>query len=249
MTHDTGARARIEAGLGYVFKSVALLDQALTHRSLVDWHTPERVRQRRGSRQESQPGLASNEPLEFLGDAVLSFVIADLIHKRDPTGAEGPKTRMRARLVSTPTLVSIARDLDIRSVIRMSAPEEKNNGRERERVQEDAVEAIIAAVYLDGGIEAARGVISRLFVPRFAEASRAPMEAKGALQEFLFVHGLDPPKYEMDAPDGPTHRLVHRVRCVVAEEVLGRGEGSSRKKAELIAAQQALDELTKRASS
>ncbi len=245
MNNESAARAQIEGALGYRFKNVALLDQALTHRSLVDWFGPERVRQRGESPQASRSVLLSNEPLEFLGDAVLSFVIADLIHERDPSGSEGAKTRMRARLVSTPSLVRIARELDIASVIRLSPPEQKK-GCERETVQEDAVEALLAAVYLDGGIGAVRGVITRLFLPLFGEASRAPKEAKGGLQEFLHVHRLGAPTYESETY-GPSHEQVYRVRCLVAGEVLGYGEGRSRKKAELVAADQALQALRSRA--
>ena len=230
MTRNEAARARIEGALGYVFKDVALFDQALTHRSMAAF----------------EPGALSNEALEFLGDAVLSLIVADLLHRRDPAGAEGPKTRMRARLVSTPTLVSIGREFDIRSALRMSPAEEKNDGRDHDKVQENAVEALIAAVYLDGGIDAARAVVTRLFSSRLGEASLASKDAKGALQEFLQGRGLDLPTYDVEALEGPSHRQHHRVRCLVAGEVLGRGEGSSRKKAELLAAEEALEALIQR---
>jgi hypothetical protein len=143
-------RVAVEAALGYAFRNPDLAEQALTHRSLLSEH---RV-------------PVSNEPLEFLGDAVLGFVVSEILHRRDPHGAEGDKTRIRARLVSTPTLVSIARSFDLGALVRMSVGEEKNDGRRHDKVQEDAVEALIAAVYLDGGIDAARAVVSRLFEPR-----------------------------------------------------------------------------------
>jgi ribonuclease-3 len=111
------------------------------------------------------------------------------------------------------------------------------------------VEALIAAVYLDGGIEAVRAVVTRLFEPRLNEGSLATKDAKGALQEFLQARGLDLPAYEIEALDGPPHRQRHRVRCLVGGEILGRGEGSSRKKAELVAAEQALDILKTRAAN
>jgi ribonuclease-3 len=233
VTIDSRARAAIEEALGYSFKDTALLEQALTHRSLFS--------ERRAA--------ASNEPLEFLGDAVLGFVIADMLHRRDPQGAEGDKTRARARLVSTPTLVGVGRSFDIAALILMSAGEEKNNGRLHEKVQEDAVEALIAAVYLDGGIEAARSVVTRLFEPRLNEGSLAAKDAKGALQEFLQARGVALPVYEVESLDGPQHRQRHRLRCLVDGEVLGRGEGASRKKAELEAAAQALQILKDRESS
>lgn len=230
MSVDPQTREVVEAALGYTFKDGALVEQALTHRSLLS--------ERRAA--------ASNEPLEFLGDAVLGFVIAEMLHRRDPLGAEGDKTRIRARLVSTPTLVSIGRSFDVSSLIRMSAGEEKNNGRSHDKVQEDAVEALIAAVYLDGGIDAARGVVTRLFEPRLAEGSLATKDAKGALQEFLQARGLNIPTYEVEGLEGPQHRQRHRVRCLVGGEVLGRGEGASRKKAELEAAAEALEALRAR---
>ncbi|MBK5257189.1 MAG: ribonuclease III [Vicinamibacteria bacterium] len=233
MALDPKTRAAIEGALGYAFRDEALVEQALAHRSLLSEH---RAR-------------ASNEPLEFLGDAVLGFLITEMLHHRDPLGAEGDKTRIRARLVSTPTLVGIGRSFDIGSLIRMTAGEEKNDGRTHEKVQEDAVEALIAAVYLDGGIEAARGVVTRLFQPRLDEGSLATKDAKGALQEFLQAQGLDLPTYEVESLEGPQHRQRHRVRCVVGGEVLGRGEGPSRKKAELVAAHQAWEILKTRAAT
>lgn len=232
MALDRTTRGAIEKALGYVFKDESLVEQALTHRSL--------LAERRAE--------ASNEPLEFLGDAVLGFIVADMLHRRDPRGAEGDKTRVRARLVSTPTLVTIGRSFDLASLIRMSPGEEKNDGRSHDKVQEDAVEALIAAVYLDGGIEAARAVVSRLFEPRLNEGSLATKDAKGALQEFLQARALDLPTYEVESLEGPQHRQRHRVRCVVGGEVLGRGEGPSRKKAELSAAERALEVLKGRSA-
>ncbi len=232
MALDAKTREAIEVALGYAFKDESLVEQALTHRSLLS--------ERRTS--------VSNEPLEFLGDAVLGFMIAEMLHRRDPLGAEGDKTRVRARLVSTPTLVAIGRSFDVASLIRMSPGEEKNDGRTHEKVQEDAVEALIAGVYLDGGIEAARAVVSRLFAPRLNQGSLAAKDAKGALQEFLQARGLALPAYEVESLEGPQHRQRHRVGCLVDGEVLGRGEGPSRKKAELMAAEQALATLTARAA-
>lgn len=225
-------RVAVEAALGYAFRNPDLAEQALTHRSLLSEH---RV-------------PVSNEPLEFLGDAVLGFVVSEILHRRDPHGAEGDKTRIRARLVSTPTLVSIARSFDLGALVRMSVGEEKNDGRRHDKVQEDAVEALIAAVYLDGGIDAARAVVSRLFEPRLAEGSLATKDAKGALQEFLQARGLALPAYEIEGLEGPAHRQRHLVRCLVGGEVLGRGVGPTRKKAELLAAQEALEALVQRES-
>ena len=224
-------RGTVEKALGYSFKDASLIEQALTHRSLL-------IEKR---------ATASNEPLEFLGDAVLGFAVAEILHRRDPHGAEGDKTRIRARLVSTPTLVRVADSFDLGSLVLMSASEEKNAGRTHDKVREDAVEALIAAVYLDGGVDAARAVVTRLLEPLLNDAATlASKDAKGALQEFLQARGLELPVYQVEALEGPQHRQRHRVACAVGGEVLGRGEGPSRKKAELEAAAAALQVLRER---
>jgi len=169
-----------------------------------------------------------------------------MLHRRDPNGAEGDKTRIRARLVSTPTLVAIAKSFDVGSLIRMSAGDDKNGGRLNERAQEDAVEALIAAVYLDGGLEAVRGVVGRLFEPRLAEGSLASKDAKTELQEHLQKRGDRLPTYEVERYEDVEHRQRWRGSCLVAGEVLGCGEGASRKKAELMAAEEALEVLKAR---
>lgn len=230
MSLDDRTRTVVEAALGYRFKDTTLVEQALTHRSLP----------------AEQRATASNEPLEFLGDAVLGFVVAEMLHRRDPQGAEGDKTRIRARLVSTPTLVAIGKSFDVAALIRMSAGDEKNGGRQNERAQEDAVEALIAAVYLDGGVEAVRGVVARLFEPRLAQGSLAAKDAKSALQEYLQQRGEPVPAYEAERYEDLEHRQRWRALCLVAGEGLGRGEGPSRKKAELGAAEQALQALKER---
>ncbi len=224
MTLDDRTRQVVEGALGYAFKDIGLIEQALTHRSLL-----------------AERGVkASNEPLEFLGDAVLGFVVAEMLHRRDPMGAEGDKTRIRARLVSTPMLVSVGRAFDVASLILMSAADEKNGGRLQDRAQEDAVEALIAAVYLDGGLEAVRAVVARLFEPRLDEGSLASKDPKTALQEFLQKRGSILPAYEVASIAGAEHHARWRSLCVVDGEVLGKGEGASRKKAELMSAEQAL---------
>lgn len=233
MSLDPKAREAVEGALGYVFRDPRLMEQALTHRSLLAERKAE----------------VSNEPLEFLGDAVLGFVVAEMLHQRDPRGAEGDKTRIRARLVSTPALVAVGRTFNVGALVRMSVSEEKNNGRAHDKIQENAVEALIAAVYLDGGIDAARDVVRRLFEPRLAEGSLATKDAKGALQEFLQARALALPVYELEALEGPAHRQQHRVRCLVNGEALGHGLGSTRKKAELAAAAEALEALLARQRS
>ena len=228
------SRAAVEGALGYEFRESALVQQALTHRSVLTEGTSD----------------LSNEPLEFLGDAVLGLVVAEMLHRRDPGGPEGDKTRIRARLVSTPSLVRVGDSFRVGDLVLMSAGEEKNDGRRHDKVREDAVEALIAAVYLDGGIDAARAVVTRLFGPLLDDpASLAAKDAKGALQEFLQGRGRALPIYEVEALEGPQHRQRHRVTCLVDGEILGRGEGPSRKKAELEAAASALRALEGRVAT
>jgi ribonuclease-3 len=230
VTVEDKARATVEGALGYTFRDAGLIEQALTHRSLLAEHK----------------ATASNEPLEFLGDAVLGFVVADILHRRNPTGAEGEKTLARARLVSTASLVRIGRSFDVASLLLMSDGDARNGGRNQDRAQEDAVEALVAAVYLDGGMEAARAVVERLIGPALAEGSLGAKDPKSSLQEFLQVRGQQSLRYQVDRAEGPDHRPYWRAVCVVADEVLGEGHGPSRKKAELVAAEHALKILKER---
>lgn len=232
MSLDPRTRGIVEEALAYTFKDPALIEQALTHRSLF----------------AERKAKASNEALEFLGDAVLSLVIAEMLHRRDPFGAEGEKTRIRARLVSTPTLVGVARSFNLASLIMMSVAEEGAGGRLRDRAQEDALEALLAAVYVDGGIHAAQKVVSRLFGPILDRGPLSSKDAKSSLQEFLQQSGAELPVYQVER-GGLEHQHWWRCICLVHGEPLGRGEGPSRKKAELAAAQEALDALKSRSMS
>lgn len=221
----------LERAIGYEFRDPALLEEALTHSSVA------------GGARGGGAG-PSNEALEFLGDAVLGFLIADILHRREPRGAEGRKTRARARLVSTEALAKVANAIDLGAHVRVSDAERRRGAQTIPRVLENALEALVAAVYVDGGIDAARGVVERLFGPLVDDATaQDPKDAKGALQEWLQARGRPLPVYEVEEVTGPEHSVVHAVRCVVGGEVLARGEGSSRKKAELRAAAAALRAL------
>lgn len=218
------ARAELETRMGYSFKDRALLDEALTHRSAL-----------------TEGAARSNESLEFLGDAVLGFVIAEKLHRGDPTGDEGKKTRARARIVSAATLADVAAEIGLAPAIRLSAAEERHGTRRHASIWSDALEALIGAIYLDGGMDAARSVATMLFGKRLALLSgRDEKDAKGALQELLQAQGRSLPVYEVEAVDGPEHARVHRVRCIIDGIACGQGEGTSRKKAELAAAAEAL---------
>jgi ribonuclease-3 len=218
----------LEARIGWRFESLPLLEQALTHKSRAHEALDEAARH--------------NEPLEFLGDSVLGFLVADLLHRRSPEGDEGTKSLARARLVSTPNLARHAARLGLPGLLRLGKGEEKTGGREKPALWAGAYEALVAALYLDGGIEAVR----RFVEAEFGEESAGDLSAKDSkttLQEMLQSRGQPPPEYRVAAEEGPSHRPRFRVRCLVAGDVVGEGEGPSKKTAQQDAARRALERL------
>lgn len=217
---------RLEQALGYGFADPKLLQQALTHRSAAGQH---------------------NERLEYLGDAVLSMVVAEDLYLRFPMVHEGDMTRMRASLVKGVTLAEIGRELALGEVIRLGPGELKSGGHRRDSILADAVEAIIGAVYLDGGIEQAKPLIHRLFASRFAaiQPGVRQKDPKTRLQEYLQARRKPLPEYQVVSVEGDAHNQKFTVRCLVselAEAVVGTG--TSRRKAEQEAASQALEQLS-----
>jgi ribonuclease-3 len=220
----------LEERLGHRFGDLSLLDRALTHSSLAN---------------EDAPGAGGhNEPLEFLGDSVIGFVVADLLHRRDPEGREGEKSKTRAQLVSARSLARRAAELGLPELLRLGRGEEKSGGRKKTALWADAYEAVIAALYLDGGLEAAHRFVSAEFAPDL-EHPRLPTEDhKSLLQEMLQARGDPVPEYELVAEEGPDHRRRFRVRCLVRGEALAEGEGFSKKQAQQEAARRALARIT-----
>jgi ribonuclease-3 len=215
--------------LGHSFRDASLLERALTHTS----HAHE----------AGQP-LGHNEPLEFLGDAVLGFVVSELLHRRDPDGAEGVKTRSRARLVSEPCLARHAEALGLPALLRLGRGEEKTGGRQKLTLWADAYEAVVAALYLDGGIEAARRFVEADFADDLAELRAADLvDHKSALQELLQGRGEPPPEYAVIAETGPSHRRRFQVECRIGGLPVSTGAGSSKKEAHQEAARHALARL------
>ncbi len=211
--------------LGYECRDRALLRAALTHRS-------------------SGPG--HNERLEFLGDAVLSLVVSEALYRRFPGADEGTLSRSRSQLVNRERLAQIARDLGIGQHLSLGEGEERCGGRERESILADAVEAIIGAIYLDGGLEACRGRVLPWLDPVWAGLAVEAVEKdpKTELQELLQAHQLALPVYEIVAIAGKPHDRMFTVCCRSAD--LGRAvtaEGSSRRRAEQAAARRMLDSL------
>jgi len=216
----------LERRLGYRFTGLALLDRALTHASLAN--------------ETAALHHADNEALEFLGDAVLGMVVTDLLHRRDPDGAEGAKSRRRARLVSEPSLARRAADLGLPELLLLGRGEEKTGGRAKAALWANAYEALVAALYLDGGFEAAHSFV-RADLARDLEACDEELEdAKSRLQELLQGQGRPLPRYGVVEEDGPSHRRRFRVECRLDDGTVTSGEGSSKKAAQQQAARMML---------
>jgi ribonuclease-3 len=216
----------LEARLGYRFQDLALLDQALTHSSR--------------AHESLEPGARHNEPLEFLGDAVLGFVVADLLHRRDPQGDEGKKSKARAHLVSAGSLARRAGELGLPDLLLLGRGEEKTGGRAKAALWADAYEALIAALYLDGGLTAAHRFVSAEFATELEAGPLPSRDYKSALQEVLQARGEPLPEYVVVAEEGPSHRIRFHVECRVLGQVVAHGEGHSKKEAQQDSARKAL---------
>ena len=213
--------AQLEEKLGYRFKNRRLLETALTHTSFAN---------------ESRAPVQHNERLEFLGDSVLSVVAADYLfhHSARP---EGELTRMRASLVSEDALFQFAQEIELGSFLRLGRGEELGGGRSRPSVVSDAFEAVIAALYLDGGLEAARGFI----LPFLTEGKTAEEDYKTRLQEVVQQNPEERLRYVVAGESGPDHDKHFVVEVHLNSNCIGRGEGHSKKIAEQQAARQALE--------
>lgn len=211
--------------LAYDFQDKQLLTQALTHRS----HS-----------------VSNNERLEFLGDGVLNFLIAHQLYQRFPKLPEGDLSRLRAQLVKEQTLSEVAIDLDVGEFLRLGEGELKSGGWRRPSVLADAMEAIIGAVFLDGGYSAAEALVKRLFLPRLESIDPKAIgkDAKSLLQEFLQGRKIDLPEYTVLATEGEAHCQIFHVSCHIAKfQITTDGKGSSRRAAEQQAAQLAYEQL------
>lgn len=213
-------------GINYRFEDATLLARALTHRS----HGP-----------------GHYERLEFLGDSLLNLVIAEQLYHRRPHAHEGDLSRLRSRLVRDVTLARLAGELGLGDHLKLGAGELKSGGYLRESILADVVEAVIGAVYLDGGFEAARRVIVELFEERIESLPDAETlkDAKTRLQERLQARGHELPEYEVIAESGADHAKVFEVECRVGElHAPVRASAGSRRKAEQAAARRMLEALT-----
>jgi ribonuclease-3 len=211
----------IEDRLGHAFADPALLAQALTHRSAAD---------ARGGQ------LDSNERLEFLGDRVLGLVMAEWLIERFPEEREGSLTRRLSALVASEALARVAEAMGLAEAIRIPPGEERAGLRARQTVMADAVEALLGAVYRDGGIEAARGVIRRHWAALLGADAQPPVSAKNRLQEYTLGRALGLPQYRLVSSTGPSHAPIFVV-AVVAEGREAEGAGDTKRAAEQAAAE------------
>ncbi len=215
--------------IGHVFDDESLLERALRHRSWCSEHG----------------GAQSNERLEFLGDAVLGWAVADLAFRAFPDDAEGSLTAMRINVVQEAALAEIARGIDLGDELRLGRGEQNSGGRDKASILSDAFEAVIAAVYLDGGSEAAFAVVERLVGPHIAAPSTRSThhDHKTDLQELCARLGHRPPTYSLSST-GPDHAKVFTAEVTVAGGVVGVGEGPNKKSAEQAAAAEACAALS-----
>ena len=215
---------RVTDALGYAFHDEALLRRALTHPSA---------------------GKDDNQRLEFLGDAVLQYLMSDKLYRAHPSDREGSLTHMRALMVCEAAQSAIAGKLGIGEALVMDKGEEMTGGRTKPSVLCDAMEAVLAAVYLDGGMEAARAVVERCW-PEESEVSLPMQDSKGQLQELLQKNGGETPVYQITGTSGPPHAPVFEAAVFREDLEIGRGSGRTKKQAEQAAALSALQRLSEK---
>ncbi len=216
---------RFTRHLGHQFEHASLLDQALTHRSAAGSH---------------------NERLEFLGDAVLNLTISSLLFRQWPEASEGELSRLRSSLVKRETLAQVAREIDLGTYLRLGSGELKSGGYRRDSILADGLEAVLGAIFLDGGLDAARNCVTALFADRMRNLPRASRlkDPKTRLQERLQAKKLALPEYRIVETSGEAHARVFRVECrLPACNLHSAANGSSRRRAEQAAAEALLMQL------
>ena len=231
----SGDLATLGKILGYEFVNGDLLSRALTHKSRV----------RDGT--SGEPGQGDNEQLEFLGDSILGFFVTEALVNEHQEWAEGRLSRVKAYLVSAAHLYEVAQALTLGDYLLLGRGEEMSGGREKRALLADAVEALIAAMYLDGGIEVARSFVRRHVLERLSMLdadTEAVTDYKSALQDMARALKLPLPKYSIIEERGPEHAKTFRVQVSVGQQWSGSAEGCSKKSAGQLAARQVLDQLT-----
>ena len=222
---------QFERLLEYTFRDAALPVQALTHPSYLH--------------EASGPDGGDYQRLEFLGDAVLGLLLAELLYEQYPDWAEGALSQLRSRLAGQDVLADRARTLGIGQFILLGRGEEQTAGREKDSILADVLEALIAAVYRDGGLPAARSLVARLFSDLVAapESLELGRDAKSELQEFLSSNSYAQPEYRLIEESGPPHDRRFRFHVLIDGRIIGDGQGKSKKIAQQAAAAKALTTL------
>lgn len=221
----TESIGKFEASIGYQFSNIKMLKQALTHSSF--------------SNEKRFDKLENNERLEFLGDAVLELVASEFIFTKNPQMQEGEMTRLRASLVCEPALAFCARELNLGTYVLLGKGEAATGGRERDSILSDAVEAVIGAIFLDGGFTNAKEFILK-FILNDIEHKKLFFDSKTILQEIIQSESKETLSYELISEEGPDHNKVFRVAAYLGKDKLSEGEGRTKKAAEQKAAYEAI---------
>ena len=219
----------LETKLGYQFQNPKLLDHALTHSSYANEH-------HLGS-------ISSNERLEFLGDSVLGMIVAVHLYRTFPDLPEGDLTRIRANLVCEGSLVLVAKEWDLGRYLKLGKGENACGGRSRPSILADAVEAVLAAVFLDGGLAHDRDIIQRFLLDRMEQVNRASRDHKTYLQELVQRKSGQVLSYELIGESGPDHNKTFQMQVLLNGQPIGQGTGHSKKEAEQAAANAAIERL------
>jgi ribonuclease-3 len=219
----------LQQALGYRFNDPSLLDEALSHRSFIGVHGEDR--------------LESNERLEFLGDAVLDLIVAHELFQRYPDKAEGELTELKSLLVSRPTLQQTALDVGIGDALLLSENEEATGGRKRPSILADAFEAVLGAIYIDGGFEAVRNIVVGRIIRELPAVASTPLyrNYKSILLEHVQKQKMGRLHYRTKHEEGPDHRKTFTVEVLLDQQVLGEGQGNSKKQAQQDAARTSLE--------
>ena len=220
---------KLEQGLGYTFQNKALLENALTHSSYAN--------------ENRERHIPDNERLEFLGDSILGFVVADYLYRNYPNKPEGELTRIRADLVCERNLAEAAATIELGTFLKLGHGEEQSGGRTRDSIVSDAMESVIAASFMDGGFAAAKEIIDRLILSNIPKGRPRNFDYKTALQELVQRKKDQQLHYALVGESGPDHDKHFEVEVQLNGKAVGRGVGSSKKRAEQAAAEAAIEKL------
>ena len=233
----------LEKSLGYVFKNTSLLYEAMTHRSSV---VENNMRLTKAGK-KPLPDIRWNERIEFLGDSILGLVISSRLWETPDATDEGKLSKIRASLVSEKTLAEIARTVGLANCLVLGKGEEKSGGRNRDALLADSLEALLGAIYLDGGVSEASKIINQLYEPFFTSGIQQHLNSdfKTMLQEIAQEKYGITPSYHVIKEDGPDHSKEFLVECRLKDKVVGIGQGNSKKKSSRLAAQAAFESYKK----